>query len=275
MSRWLETHCGWCHTTIAYLPEWSHIPEYCRDCNEWLEKDCLNPRCPGKIKYKVYWSNIRDYCDCRGWYEIKCAHCYQYFNINDQWDNKPEYCQSCREWKEKACGNIHCSGKVRYKEFWDNKPEYCTCKGWYEVSCSNSHCNGTVSVHSSWRNPPKYCNCKGWYSTRCANSKCSQEVSNHIEWSHPKTHCDTCFQMSKRRDGELCIGNELEEFIAGSRGIKVGRSSYGLDHRHVVIYVDGGHVSGDVHMYSTECLNFHYTLEEYDDEGKRRGKLTW
>ena len=57
--------------------------------------------------------------------------------------------------------------------------------------------------------------------------------------------------MSKRRDGELCMGNELEEFVAGSKGITVLRSKYGLDYRHVSVFVDGGHVSGDVHMYST------------------------
>jgi hypothetical protein len=81
--------------------------------------------------------------------------------------------------------------------------------------------------------------------------------------------------MSKRRDEQLCIGNELEEFLTGSRGIKVEKSNYGPDYRHVVVYVDGAHVSGDVHIYSTDCLNFHYTHEIYDDEYKRRGKITW
>jgi len=81
--------------------------------------------------------------------------------------------------------------------------------------------------------------------------------------------------MSKRVDAELCFGTDLEEFLPGSMGIKVVRSDYGLDYRHVVVYVDGGHVSGDIHMYSTECINFHYTLEVYDEKGVKRHKTTW
>ena len=221
MSQWLETHCGWCHTTIAYLPEWSHIPEYCRDCNEWLEKDCLNPHCPGRIKYKVYWSNIHDYCDCRGWYEIKCVSCYQYFRINDQWDNKPEYCPSCREWKERNCANRHCNGKVRYKEFWDNKPDYCTCKGWYEARCGNSNCRNSISVHSSWSNIPEYCkDCNSWHEKACATSGCTEKVSYKPLWSNPPDYCDTCRKLGgSRRDPWKDPRNAVEQIGPNASGV--------------------------------------------------------
>lgn len=275
MGRWMERQCNYCRAPIAYLPEWSHIPEYCKACQEWQEKPCLNPHCGGKVRYKVYWTNIRDYCDCKGWYTVKCDHCYSPMQVHCNWDNPPKYCERCRSWQEKACANPHCSGRVSYKEYWDNKPKYCTCKGWYEKNCENSHCNGTIRVHSDWNNPPKFCSCKGFYESACGNPNCRNKVSNHCDWRNPKSFCDHCFKMSKRSAAQLCEGNYLEEFLSGSKGIRVRDSKYGDNYRHVVIFVDGGHVSGDVCIFSTECLDFHQTLEQYDDKGNRKGKIVW
>lgn len=193
MGRWLETHCGWCRCTIAYLPEWSHIPEYCKSCNEWQLKTCANPHCGGTVKYKCYWNNIRDYCDCNGWYEATCENnkCFQKFNVNCNWDNPPKYCSTCRGWQEKPCDSPKCNGIVRYKAYWDNIPDYCSCKGWYDEDCKNSHCNGKVRVHASWNNPPQYCSCKGWYKVKC-DAACGMEIDINCSWKHIPTTCETC-----------------------------------------------------------------------------------
>ncbi len=273
MSRWLERSCNNCYAPIAYLPEWTNIPEYCPDCREWKYKDCLNSHCPGQVKYKVYWRNVSDYCECRGWYEKKCECCYHNFKVNHQWDNIPDYCSSCREWKEKSCANLHCTGKVRYKEFWGNKPEYCSCKGWYKKQCDNPHCNGNVDVHSSWSSLPRYCSCRGQYTANCANAKCRNVVTKHHDSKNQKELCDTCHKMS-RRSGyvEIVKGTEMEKWLQGCKSGNV--KDYGF-HFHVTLYHgDGGHVSGDIDKYSTESWNVHGTLYIYDERGKKVDRET-
>lgn len=205
------------------------------------------------------------------WREARCRSCGGTIEYNVRWKNIPEYCTFCNLPQYKSCRGCHTA--IEYKKHWTNIPEYCqNCRNWQEKPCANPHCNGTVRFKKFWDHIPDYCQCKGWYEKRCENPRCSLSIRVHVKWDHPPKYCKACLEMGRRRDSELCKGNELEQYLSGSRGISVKKSQYGDDYLHVSIYVDGGHVSGDVNRFTNEVKNLHRTLEVYDKDGRHRSK---
>lgn len=75
-AHWHEKNCQKCGKTIRYRDDWSHIPNYCKECREKFdnekkqreqlrrEKSCRG--CGKTIIYYADWKHIPNYCeDCR------------------------------------------------------------------------------------------------------------------------------------------------------------------------------------------------------------------
>lgn len=76
-AHWHEKNCQKCGKTIRYRDDWSHIPNYCKDCKamfdatekqrkESLRREKLCKGCGATIVYYEDWEHIPNYCEeCR------------------------------------------------------------------------------------------------------------------------------------------------------------------------------------------------------------------
>jgi len=170
------------------------------------------------------------------WGTTHCKHCGNTIDYRYDWSNIPEYCQSCRQPKYSACKG--CGRLIEYKVYWSSIPEYCReCKEWKIKSCKG--CGAEIRYKSYWERVPEI--------------------------------CQQCKKMASRRGvEEICAGTEMEKWLPGRRGEKVVVDG---DDFHVTLYVDGEHISGNVHRYSTRLSKLHVSIHAYNEKGERLPKM--
>lgn len=175
-------------------------------------------------------------CDGSGydqrWGTTSCKSCGTSIDYRFDWSRVPEYCQSCKQPRYTSCKG--CGTSIEYKVYWNHIPEYCpSCKEWKEKSCKG--CGTTIRYKSFWDNIPEI--------------------------------CKDCKTMARRRGAdEICRGTELERWLSGRRGERVQNMG---DHFHVTLYVEGGHVSGNVDKYSTRTWEVHGRIRNYNPDGSQ------
>ena len=224
MSRWYTSSCSECGGDVFYLPEWSNVPKFCKEC---------------KIRNDAKWK------------VVSCKDCGTSFKVCIDWDKKPDFCKFCHErnkvkWKSKSCGS--CGTKIDYHEDWENIPKFCkSCNEkrqamWLKKNCRD--CGDEFSYYKDWKNIPNFCKkCndnfrKGWVDLVCANDDCRARFHFNINWLTSKQvileYCDNCvsheyayllrqYQSCRsyklRTDLEFnSRGNQAEHIMRGSTG---------------------------------------------------------
>ncbi len=141
-----STRCQRCRTEIIYKA-YTEEPRFCRMCkNIELEKVCSQFGCTNRIKYKVGWTNVSDYCGpCRkkreqGWSASTCPGTGLMGCGKLIWSppgKRFTLCRDCNQrkraeeeakWKEKACPGTQgksCGKKIRYNTDWNRIPDIC------------------------------------------------------------------------------------------------------------------------------------------------------
>lgn len=124
--HWLEKSCQGCGTTIRYRDNWSHVPNFCKECKAKFDAE------------KKYRERLRREKPCKG-----CGATIVYY---EDWDHIPNYCKECREkgntWssrsskqmpkKRDSYGILNYSGGIRKQNSKDlNEGEYRAHK-WYD-----------------------------------------------------------------------------------------------------------------------------------------------
>ena len=83
-SHWHEKNCQRCGATIRYNDEWSHSPNFCKDCKEKFAEEKAAREAARKEREAK-------------WREKPCKGCGAMIRYNVDWDNPPNYCNKCKE----------------------------------------------------------------------------------------------------------------------------------------------------------------------------------
>ena len=76
-AHWHEKSCQGCGTTIRYRDDWSHVPNYCKECKAKFDAE------------KKYRKRLRREKPCKG-----CGALIVYY---EDWDHIPNYCKECKD----------------------------------------------------------------------------------------------------------------------------------------------------------------------------------
>jgi hypothetical protein len=190
-KRYWTTKCERCRTEITYKAN-TTTPRFCRDCrNIELTKTCAQPGCNNTIKYRVGWTDVRDYCgSChnkrqKGFSASTCPGTGVFGCGKVVWSppgKRYTHCRECNErkraeeakkWREKSCPGLKgqsCGKTIRYRTDWDHPPSLCPdCREkakrakadreskMREKTCAGRGCNNTVRYSTDWDHPPSFC----------------------------------------------------------------------------------------------------------------------
>lgn len=86
--HWHDKSCARCGHTIRYSDEWTHIPNYCKNCREALESE---------RKEKEEKRAAEKATRAEKWKERSCKECGQTIRYNIEWRHIPNYCSDCKE----------------------------------------------------------------------------------------------------------------------------------------------------------------------------------
>ena len=86
--HWHDKSCVRCGGRIKYNDEWTHIPNYCKDCREAFERERKE-----KEKRRVVEKAERE----EKWKEKPCNKCGNRIRYNIEWSHPPNVCSDCKE----------------------------------------------------------------------------------------------------------------------------------------------------------------------------------
>ena len=118
-AHWHEKACQRCGAIIRYRDDWSHEPNFCKNCKEKFAEERAAKEAAKKEREAK-------------WQEKPCKSCGTMIRYNVDWTNPPNYCADCKE-RFKAEQEY----KLRYNLVWNFFSNFLSClhTGFITICC--------------------------------------------------------------------------------------------------------------------------------------------